>query len=103
LGLDRVDILIPNLFKIFIYDLPTNFKETPNPAIINNRKIDCVLYADDVIIMSTSQDGLQCKLNMLQALCDDWGIDVNLSKTKAMIFHKTGKYLKEHFFLGANH
>ena len=53
--------------------------------------------------MSTSQDGLQCKLNKLQSLCDDWGIDVNLSKTKTMIFNQTGKHLKEKFYLGANH
>jgi hypothetical protein len=45
--------------------------------------------------LSTSQDGLQCKLNKLQAFCDDWGIDVNLSKTKTMIFNQTGKHLKE--------
>jgi hypothetical protein len=40
--------------------------------------------------LSTSHDGLQCKLNKLQAFCDDWGIDVNVSKTKAIIFNKTG-------------
>jgi hypothetical protein len=45
--------------------------------------------------MSTSQDGLQCKLNKLQACCDDWGIDVNHFKTNTMIFNQTGKYLKE--------
>jgi hypothetical protein len=51
----------------------------------------------DVVIMSTYQDGLQCKLNKLQAFCDDWAIDINLSKTKVMIFNKTGKHLKKTF------
>jgi hypothetical protein len=51
-----------------------------------------------MLSLSTSQDGLQCKLNKLQAFCDDWGIDVNLSKTTAMIFIKTGKHLRERPF-----
>jgi hypothetical protein len=90
IGVRQGEILRPNLFKIFINNPPNYFEETPDPAIIDSRKIDCLLYADDVVIMSTSHDGLQCKLNKLQAFCDDWGIDVNLSKTKAMIFNKTG-------------
>jgi hypothetical protein len=90
LGLDRVIFWDLICLKIFINDLPNYFEETPDPAIIDSRKIDCLLYADDVVIMSTSHDGLQCKLNKLQAFCDDWGIDVNLSKTKTMIFNKTG-------------
>ena len=97
IGVRQGDILSPNLFKIFINDLPNYFDETPDPVLVNNRKISCLLYADDVVIMSTSHDGLQHKLNKLQAFCDDWGIEVNLSKTKVMIFNKTGKYLRENF------
>ena len=97
IGVRQGDVLSPNLFKIFINDLPNYFSNSPDPVVINNKNVECLLYADDVVIMSSSHIGLQYKLNKLQAFCNDWGIDVNLSKTKAMIFNKTGKFIKEKF------
>ena len=52
------------------------------------------MYADDLIIMSTSQEGLQKSLDELSTYCKKWKLNINYKKTKGMIFSKgsnTGK------------
>ena len=44
-----------------------------------------MLYADDLILMSTSPEGLQRQLDALASFCDQRQLAVNLSKTKVVI------------------
>ena len=97
LGVKQGDNLSPNLFKIFINDLPDYFEGTPDPVILDCKSLHCLMYADDVIILSQSAEGLQQKLNKLQMFCDDWCLDVNINKTKVLIFNKSGKLLNFNF------
>ena len=57
------------------------------------------MYADDIVLLSKSSKGLQQKLNCLDKFCTDWCLDVNVSKTKVLIFNKAGRHLKENFTL----
>ena len=50
-----------------------------------------MLYADDLVILSTSEKGLQCSINKLQAYCQRWKLSINPSKSKAMCFTKQSK------------
>jgi len=49
------------------------------------------LYADDIVILSESETGLQNGLDLLECYCDRWKLKVNISKTKAMLFKKGGR------------
>ena len=61
--------------------------------------MNCLIYADDIVLLSTSSTGLQNKLNKLSKYCKDWFLDVKDSKTKVTIFlNKPGKQLKNVFF-----
>jgi hypothetical protein len=57
---------MPQSFQIFINDLPDYLLHSFDPVYINNNKIDCLLYADDVIVLSISQKVLQSKLDSLE-------------------------------------
>ena len=76
----------------------------PNPeyltdsAYINDKPLNCLMYADDIVLLSTSSTGLQDELNILSKYCKDWCPDVNVSKIKVWIFNKPGKQLKNDFF-----
>ena len=50
------------------------------------------MYADDMIIMSAREEGLQKSLNALNGYCKKWKLNVNHKKTKCMIFSKGKKY-----------
>ena len=65
-GVRQGDPLSPNLFKIFINDLPSSLESTPDPENLNKFDLHCLIYADDLVILSESAKGLQEKLDKLQ-------------------------------------
>ena len=57
-----------------------------------------VMYADDLVLLSTTSAGLQEKLNKLYKYCQDWCLDVNVRKTKILVFNKPGRRLENKFY-----
>lgn len=97
LGVKQGDNLSPNLFKIFINDLPKCLEQTADPILLNSRQVHCLMYADDIVLLSSSASGLQEKITSLEEFCQDWCLTVNLTKTKVLIFNKAGRHLKHNF------
>ena len=100
-GVRQGDNLSPTLFNIFINDIPEIFKpELCSPVDIVKTKMNCLLYADDLVILSKSADGLQNALNAINDYCDKWGLTINTSKTHTIVFNPKKKennifFLKE--------
>ena len=90
-GVKQGCILSPKLFNIFINDIPDIFDESCCPARLGDTNINCLMYADDLIILSESEKGLQNSLNMLEQYTKKWKLKVNLKKTQIIIF-STGGY-----------
>jgi hypothetical protein len=42
------------------------------------------MYADDIVLLSKSAEGMQEKLDKLSAFCTDWCLDINIKKTKIL-------------------
>ena len=94
--------LSPNRFNLYINDLFSVInKVNPDPLSPgkNNYPISALMYADDLILMSTSHKGLQICLNELQKYYEQWKLWVNISKTKCMKFYKINKNYDHHFYL----
>ena len=72
LGVFQGDNLSPNLFNIFVNDLTNCFDETCMPVLLGEHRINCLLYADDLIILSESASGLQNCLNVVCKFCSTW-------------------------------
>lgn len=97
LGVRQGDNLNPTLFKVFINDLPSYSQSCIDAVTLQFKKPDCLMYADDIVIFSSSPVGLQNKLNLLEKCCADWGMKVNIKKTKIIIFNKAGRLIKKRF------
>ena len=97
LGVKQGDNLTPNLFKIFINDLSDYIEDSIDPIWLNNKPLNCLLYADDLVLFWTSAKGLRTRLDKLQKYCKDWCLKVNPNKTKVLVFNKADRHIQEIF------
>ena len=92
-------MLSPILFNIFIDDIESIFTENCDLVSLSDKVLNHLLYADDLILVSRSPEGLQNCLNLLDEYCQSWDLNVNIAKSKTMIFHSTGRMIQNHTFL----
>ena len=97
IGLRQGDNLSPYLFKLFLNNLPSCFDASDDQVILENVSFNCLMYADDLVLLSTTEKGLQSCLNKLSIFCDANGLTVNLKKTNIIIFSKSGRKSKTKF------
>lgn len=99
-GVKQGCVLSPTLFSIYINDMVDIFDETCDPPSIDrvNNSLSCLLYADDVVLISESAKGLQNCMNNLSNYCKKWNLTVNIDKSKIMIFNKSGRTMKKDTF-----
>ena len=95
-GVKQGCLLSPMLFNLYIAELQKHFN---NPHIrhvsvlTNDKETSMLMYADDLTIFADTVFEMQNKIDMLYDFCTTWGLQVNLNKTKMMVF-RNGGYLK---------
>ena len=72
------------------------------PHITPNAQCGCLIWADDLLILSESEKGLQNMLNHLHLFSEINGLRINMDKTKTMIFNKSGRHIRRNFLLGSS-
>ncbi len=82
--------LSPTLSNLFQNDLHDIFhRDTDGLELDGETKINSLSWADDLVLFSESHKGLQTCLDRLSLYCRKWGLSINTSKTKAMLFRKS--------------
>ena len=59
-----------------------------DPIGLESTKLNCPIYADDVLLISESKNDLQSYLDSIATYCECWKLKINVDKTKIMIFSK---------------
>ena len=103
IGVRQGDNLSPLLFAIFINDFENTLRENCNGVnlltsdlkekllkenICVYLKLFTLLYADDTIVLAESENDLQEALNVVHKYCKDWSLNVNIQKTKIVVFSR---------------
>ena len=94
LGLLQGGILSPILFNLYIDDIKNSFDENCDPINLYDEEVSHLLYADDLIILSKTEHGLRQSLKNLETYCRQWKLQINITKTKILIFNSSGRKLK---------
>jgi hypothetical protein len=61
-----------DLFKIYINDLPDIFDDSCHPVTLETLSLSCLMFADDILLLSESAEGLQKSLDKLSEYCKKW-------------------------------
>ena len=90
-GLRQGCNLSPMLFNIFVNDLTEIFDEKCCPVKIGNYNLNCLLCADDLLLLSETENGLKECIARLGHYAKVWKLFVNLMKTKITVFNELGR------------
>ena len=86
--------LSPTLFGMYVYEVSDYVdKEGDRGAWLAGTWIPLLLYADDIVLISKSPEGMQRQLDALHNFAQDSGLSVNLGKTKVMVFNTTPQWV----------
>ena len=82
--------LSPTLFGTYVDEVSDYIgADGDRGAHLSGTWIPLLLYADDIVLVSDSPEGMQRHLDALQRFAQDSGLSVNLGKTKVMVFNTT--------------
>ena len=60
----------------------------PEGVLFGNRRISSLLFADDVVLLASSNQDLQCALGRFAAECEAAGMKISSSKSEAMVLDR---------------
>ena len=85
-GVGQGDTVSAALFNLYVNDLVDALNLLNKGILINEKSVSVLLYADDIVPVSHSENGLQCLLDALKDWCSKWGFKVNYTKSKVVHF-----------------
>ena len=93
-GVRQGCVLSPLLFNLYLNDIPfllDNSSYTDSIILPNGLPLNCLFYADDLVLVSRSASGLQKQIDILQIYVEKWLMKMNPQKTKVLIFQRQNR------------
>ena len=91
-GLLQGETMSPILFSLFVNDIELFLQQnTAHDFTLGQLSIYLLLFADDSVLISDTEDGLQSLLDAFELYCKKWKLTVNAEKTKIVVFQKGRK------------
>ena len=62
--------------------------------MLESVSLNCLLYADDLVVMSETETGIQNCLNKLHVYCKKWCLQIHMNRTQYFVINRNGKQPK---------
>eukprot|EP00116_Pleurobrachia_bachei_P001548 sb/3461810/ len=96
IGTEQGHPLSPEFFKMFVEELS---------QLLNNEKglfpvlggvdVNHLLWADDIVLLSLDKISMDSLLSILGNYSTTWELEINIDKTKIIVFNPSGRVLKD--------
>ena len=91
------------IFSLFMNDLPQYFRTNHCPGVmLGNQSLNCLMHADDLLVISPSPQGLQQSINVIKKHAEEWNLKVNTKKSNIIIFSGNGQNKNKESFKYGN-
>ncbi len=80
--------LSPTLFTVFANDLVQEINDLDLGIKLDDTKVSMLMYADDIVLITNTEEKLQAMLNVLHEWCKRWRVLINTNKSKCVHFRK---------------
>ena len=91
-GVRQGCVMSPWLFNIYIDGI---IREAMDELIggvqLSNVKVQVLLFADDIVMVTESKEDIQRNLEVLKAAMEKWDMKMHLGKTKVMVVSRAGE------------
>jgi hypothetical protein len=78
--------LSPTLFNIYINELARALEQSAAFCLsLIESEVKCLLFADDLVLLSATKEGLQQHLDLMHRFFQTWVLTVNLSEMEIMV------------------
>ena len=88
-GVRQGGVLSPRLFNLYIDGLSTILNRCQIGGSIGGKRINHMLYADDICVISLSSRGLQKLLSYCDAYCSEHDLVFNVKKSMCVFFRSS--------------
>jgi len=89
-GVRQGCIISPILFNLYTEYMMKEFQDEVKGIKIGGQNFTNFRYADDAVFVSDEEAELQNIVTKVDEVCKDYGMEMNVKKTKTMAFSKTG-------------
>ena len=83
-GVRQGDSLSPVLFATFINDLSSEINALDAGIDVNGDKLSLLMYADDIVLISSNPEQAQDQLDVMTRWCSQWGMSINSKKSQIL-------------------
>ena len=90
-GVRQGSSISPSLFNLFINKFLSSLRQCNSGCKMSGRFVGAIMYADDLIILSASVDGLQKMLHCCELSCADLLLEFNCSKCSCIAIGPASK------------
>jgi len=90
-GVRQGCIISPILFNLYTEYMMKEIQDETKGISVGGQNFTNLRYADDAVFVSDEEVELQTIITRVTEVCEQYGMEVNIKKTKTMVFCKTGR------------
>ena len=99
-GLREGCIVSPLLFAIYINGIEEEVMKGGGGVVVGGKRIVCLMFADDIILLAYSKEGLQESFDRVYEYSKKWRFKFNFGKDKTVVMVVGGRKEGEEWWLG---
>ena len=89
-GVRQGDAISPILINLYVSDFQSYIGFDTDASLLDTFFVNFPMYADDLVLISRSEVGLQGLIDKFGDYCKRWRMEVNTAKTKIIKFSGNG-------------